>query len=157
MTAVDDVTPRAGSGDGPGSGLDDAGLVGALHRRNADLVAGHRASDTKAGLLLAVVGVFAPSLSRMPIGPARGVGAGLALAGVLLVLVLVPRTGGWLRPAVDVDTTLRRVADRESLRELAVEYERLGRITARKHALIRAALLVLAATPVIALIAASIP
>ncbi|WP_237536018.1 hypothetical protein [Streptomyces sp. SID3343] len=139
MTAVDDTTTGT-------PGLDHAALVAALHRRIADRIAGHRAADTKAGLLLAVIGVSAPALEALPAGLAVGAGAGLALAGVLLVLL--PRTDGWLQPTrdLDPDRVLRLIADRETPRELAAEHERLGRITAGKYALIRAALIVLALT-----------
>lgn len=150
MTAVDDTAPATPPGP------DHPGLVAALHRRIDDRVAGHRAADTKSGLLLAVIGVSAPVLSKMPTGLGLATGAGLALAGVLLVLVLLPRTGGWPRPTrdLDPDTALRLIADRETPRELAAEYERLGRITASKYTLIRAAVIVLACTVLVTAITA---
>ncbi|MFI6588351.1 hypothetical protein [Embleya sp. NPDC050493] len=139
----------------PGHGLDHAVLVAALHRRIDTAVAGHRAADQKAGLLLAVLGVSVPALARLPTGAAVAAGAGMAVTGVLLVLVVLPRTGGSARPVHDPDTALRLIAEREAPRALAAEHERLGRITTGKYRLIRAALLVLALTTAVAVIAAA--
>ncbi|MFI1585624.1 hypothetical protein [Embleya sp. NPDC020630] len=119
-------------------------------------MAGHRAADQKAGLLLAVLGVSASALARIPTGAAVAAGAGIAAAVVLLVLVVLPRTGGWAWPVDDPDTALRRIADAETPRALAAEHDRLGRITARKYALIRAALFVLAATAAVAGVTAAL-
>ncbi|MFI1386661.1 hypothetical protein [Embleya sp. NPDC020886] len=141
MTATDDT--------GTATAPDHATLVAALHRRIDDRIAGHRAADTKTGLLLAVIGVTTPTLPQLPPAAALVAGAGLGVAAVLLVAVLLPRTGGWPRPAADPDTALRRIAERETPRALAAEYERLGRITTGKYALIRAALGVLAITALI--------
>ncbi|MFI6587486.1 hypothetical protein [Embleya sp. NPDC050493] len=147
-----DTSDPAGAGPAP----EDAALVAALHRRIDDRIAGHRAADQKAGLLLAVIGFTTPVLSTLPTTTvARAAGAGLVPAVVLLVAVLLPRTHGWLRPARDPDAALRLLAERETPRELAAEYERLGRITAGKYALIRLALIVLALTASITAIAAS--
>jgi len=148
MTAVDDT--------GTHTPPDHPGLVAALHRRIDDRIAGHRAADTKSGLLLAVIGVSAPTLAKMPPALALATGAGLALAGTLLVLVLLPRTAGWHHPThdPDPDTALRLIADRETPHALAAEYERLGRITTSKYRLIRAAVIVLACTVLVTAITA---
>ncbi|MFF7250036.1 hypothetical protein ACFZBU_39810 [Embleya sp. NPDC008237] len=125
---------------------DPTALRSTLHRRVDLVVANQRAADQKAGLLLAGTGLVAPGLRALQGAAVYGAGAGLAMAAVLLVWVLLPRTHGTLRVATDPDTTLRLLTESEQPQALAQEYQRMSRIANVKFTLIQAALLVLGLT-----------
>ncbi|MFJ8746653.1 hypothetical protein ACIRL2_45860 [Embleya sp. NPDC127516] len=144
------------AGTRPDPVVDHAGLMAASRRGIENRVADRRAADRNAVLLLAGIGLTAPVLSTLPtVTVARSAGAGLALAVVLLVAVLLPCTGGWPRRAGDPDAALPSIWPGETPHGLEAEYERLGRITAAQYVLVRLALIVLALTASITAIAAS--
>lgn len=121
----------------------DVDLIDELTRRTGDIVGTLRAADSKAGLLLAGIGVVAGNLDGLPYLGALVVGGLLVVAAVLLALVLLPRIGtgplAWTA-STPVRAVLDGIARAAMPSELARELAGLTAIARTKHALIRAAL-----------------
>ncbi|WTX01177.1 hypothetical protein OG216_47915 (plasmid) [Streptomycetaceae bacterium NBC_01309] len=119
-----------------------------LRARIGDLRDNHRAADSKAGLLLATLGIAATALPQIPsrVG-AAATGALLGVAAFLLLFVLVARgrRRAFTAHRVDVDQVLVDVWTGASTFALGRELQRMSRIAAAKYALINTAVVLVAA------------